>query len=140
LNAGLRHVVLHDALRQRRVQHWRAGIGDEPAEFENKRRSADRLRPARDDAFNPHAKYVALLGAFDEDRSVLRIDEGESKLLRWPVVDGLDRPSEGVEGLGYNGVAGRNRQDRRRVGAVDVLVGTLLRLGQVVSRASLAAG
>jgi hypothetical protein len=54
------------------------------------------------------------------------------------VVDGLDRPAEGVERLGYDNIARRDGEHRRGVGPVNILIGALLGLRQAMSLAGAA--
>jgi hypothetical protein len=96
------------------------------------------LRPARHDRFNTHAQNIALFRAVNGDRSILRIDERELQLLCGPVVDGRNRAVESVERLGSDDVAWSNRKDRSRVGSIDVLIGALFGLRQMMRLADAA--
>jgi hypothetical protein len=121
------------------VEHRRAGVADEAAEFRDKGGGSDWLRPARRDLFDAHAQNIALFGAFDRDRAVLRVDERELELLRRLVVDGLYRAPESVERLGDDDIARRDREHGRGVRPVHILIGALLLLCQVVRLAGAAA-
>ena len=96
------------------VEHRGVGGGDQAAELRDQRGGADRLRPARHDRVDVDREHVALLRALDRDRPVLRVDEGHVEHRRRQVGLGLDRPLEGVDGLGHDPVAGPDAAARAR--------------------------
>jgi hypothetical protein len=140
LDAFFCNFHLLDPLRQRRVEERGVASGNQAAELGNQRRGADGLRPARLNIVDVDAEYVALFRTFHRDRSALRVEEGDVQELGRLVALLLDRTLERVLGFGNHDVARLDLHHRIGIGAIDIVVFPLLRLGQLVRAAGLAFG